>query len=78
MGANADVIRSAWEAFGRQDLDAATADMDASGEVIVPPTLPWGGTYRGPDGFKVMIGKFMDQLEDCRVQRSSWKQTTTT
>jgi uncharacterized protein len=66
MGANADVIRSAWEAFGRQDLDGATADIEGSGEVIVPGTLPWGGTYRGPEGFKEMIGRFTDQLEDFR------------
>jgi ketosteroid isomerase-like protein len=68
MGANADVVRSAWEAFGRQDLDGATADVDESSETIVPDVLPWGGTYRGPGGFKEMIGKFMSQMEDFQPQ----------
>jgi len=66
MGANADVIRQAWEAFGQQDLDGATADMDGDAEVIVPESLPWGGTYRGPDGFKEMVGQFLSQFEDFR------------
>jgi len=66
MGANADVIWQAWEAFGQQDLDGATADMDGDAEVIVPESLPWGGTYRGPDGFKEMVGQFLSQFEDFR------------
>lgn len=66
MGANADVVKAAWEGFSQQDLDRATADVDASAEIVVPATLPWGGTYRGPDGFKQMIGKFMGQLDDFR------------
>jgi uncharacterized protein len=66
MGQNADVIRSAWEAFGRQDLDGATANMEDNGEVVVPESLPWGGTYRGPEGFKEMLGSFMSQFEEFR------------
>jgi ketosteroid isomerase-like protein len=66
MGANAEVVRSAWEGLGRQDLDAATADMDEQAEIVLPESLPWGGTRRGPDGFKEMVGQFMGQLEDFR------------
>jgi uncharacterized protein len=66
MGANADVVRSAWGAFSRQDLDGATADVDGAAEILVPDSLPWGGSYRGPDGFKEMIGKFRSNLEDFR------------
>jgi len=66
MGANADVIKSGWEAFGRQDLDGATANFDDDAEVVVPESLPWGGTYRGPDGFKQMVGQFLSQFEDFR------------
>jgi uncharacterized protein len=66
MGANADVMRSSWEAFSRQDLDAAMTAVDGGAEILVPDSLPWGGTYRGPGGFKEMIGKFMSHLEDFR------------
>jgi uncharacterized protein len=66
MGENADVIRAAWEAFGRQDLDTAAGVIDESGEVVVPEGVPWGGTYRGPDGFKEMLGQFLGNLEDFR------------
>jgi ketosteroid isomerase-like protein len=64
MGENADVIRAAWEAFGRQDLDTATGVLDEGGEVVVPQGLPWGGTYRGPDGFKEMLGQFMGNMDE--------------
>jgi ketosteroid isomerase-like protein len=66
MGANADVVRTGWDAFVRQDMDQAVAGMDESGEIVVPESLPWGGTYRGPDGFKEMLGKFMSNMEDFR------------
>lgn len=66
MGANAEVVRSGWEAFARQDLDAATENMDDGAEIVVPETLPWGGTYHGPDGFKEMIGSFTSHLEEFR------------
>jgi ketosteroid isomerase-like protein len=68
MGANADTVREAWEAFGRGDIDGATSTTDDSAEIVVPETLPWGGTYRGPDGFKEMIGKFMGELEEFNAQ----------
>ena len=40
--------------------------MDDRAETLLPDSLPWGGTYRGPDGFRDMIGEFMSQLEDFR------------
>jgi len=64
MGANADLVRSGWEAFGRGDLDAAVATASDSAEIVVPESLPWGGTYTGPDGFKEMIGKFLSHFEE--------------
>ena len=64
MGANADLIRGGWEAFARGDIDAAAATADESAEIIMPKSLPWGGTYSGPDGFKEMIVKFMSNFEE--------------
>src|SRR4051812_32759869 len=64
MGSNADTVRSGWDAFAKGDMDAATATTSDSAEIIVPETLPWGGTYRGPDGFKEMIGKFVSNFDE--------------
>ena len=66
MGANADVVKSAWQAFSQQDLERATADIDQGAEIVVPDSLPWGGTHRGPDGFKAMVGQFMSHLDEFR------------
>jgi hypothetical protein len=43
MGANADVVKAAWDAFGYQDLDRATADIDESAEIVLQDSLPWEG-----------------------------------
>ena len=64
MGANADMVRSAWEAFGKGDIDAAVATTSDSAEIVIPESLPWGGTYTGPGGFKEMIGKFASNMEE--------------
>ena len=64
MGANADTIRSGWDAFAKGDMDAATATTSDSAEIVVPESLPWGGTYTGPEGFKEMIGRFASNFEE--------------
>ena len=66
MGANADAIRKGWEAFSRQDLDGVAASFDESAEILLPDSLPWGGSYRGPDGFRDMVGQFLSQMEEFR------------
>jgi ketosteroid isomerase-like protein len=44
-------------------MDAATATTSDSAEIVVPESLPWGGTYTGPAGFKEMIGRFMSNFD---------------
>jgi len=66
MGANADTVKNGWDAFARGDMDAATATTSDSAEIVVPESLPWGGTYTGPDGFKEMIGKFLSNFDEVR------------
>jgi ketosteroid isomerase-like protein len=64
MGANADTVKNGWDAFANGDMDAATATTSDSAEIVVPESLPWGGTYTGPEGFKEMIGKFVSNFEE--------------
>jgi uncharacterized protein len=68
MGENADLVKAAWEAFRQGDIDGATSSTDHSAEITVPGTLPWGGTYTGPDGFKQMIGKLLAEFEELNPQ----------
>jgi ketosteroid isomerase-like protein len=68
MGANADLVRKAWDAFGKGDIDGAVSTTDESAEIVLPDSLPWGGTYEGPEGFKEMIGKFMSNFESVDIQ----------
>ncbi len=68
MGANADAVKSGWDAFAKGDLDTAVATTSDSAEIVIPESLPWGGTYTGPDGFKEMIGKFLSNFDEVNPQ----------
>jgi uncharacterized protein len=68
MGANADTVKSGWEAFARGDMEAATATTSESAEIVVPESLPWGGTYTGPEGFKEMIGKLVSNFDEVKPE----------
>jgi ketosteroid isomerase-like protein len=63
MGENADTVKARWEDFGRGDLDSAVSSTHESAEIRMPETLPWGGTYTGPEEFKEMIQKFLANFE---------------
>ncbi len=54
---NVDVVQSAWDAFGRGDIDAVLEAIAPSAETRLPESLPWGGTYTGPDGFQDFLAK---------------------
>ena len=66
MGENSDAVKERWADFAKGDLDGATSTTDENAEIRIPETLPWGGTYKGPEGFKEMIQKFPVEL---RVRR---------
>ena len=66
---NVDVVQGAWDAFGRGDIDAVLDAIAPSAETRVPESLPWGGTYAGPDGFRDFLAKLRRELR--AVQRHS-------
>ena len=72
MGENADAVQERWADFGRGDLDGAVSTTDENAEIVVPETLPWGGTYRGPDGFKEMIQKSLSNFESVDLKPTSF------
>jgi len=63
MGENANAVKDRWADFAHGDLDGAVSTTDENAEIVLPDTLPWGGTYRGPEGFKEMIQKFLSNFE---------------
>jgi hypothetical protein len=63
MGENSDAVKARWDDFARGDLDGAVSTTDENAEVRLPDTLPWGGTYKGPEGFREMIQKFLSNFE---------------
>jgi uncharacterized protein len=64
---NVDVIQSAWDAFGRGDIDEAVSVADPAGEIVTPESLPWGGTFQGPEGFKEMLGTLLSNFEQFKA-----------
>lgn len=64
---NVQVLRSAHEAFARQDVPAVMAAFDESIEWSAPESLPFGGTYRGQDGVGGFFGQLPQYWEDLVV-----------
>ena len=64
MGPNAEIIRKLFDGFVRGDLDAAFANVAPDAQIVAPETLPWGGTYTGPEGYKELIEKIGDNFEE--------------
>ena len=60
---NVDVVQGAWDAFGRGDIDAVLEAIAPSAETRLPESLPWGGTYAGPDGFRDFLAKLRDSWD---------------
>jgi len=60
---NVDVVQGAWDAFGRGDIDALLDAFAPAAETRVPESVPWGGTYTGPDGFRDFLAKLGESFE---------------
>jgi uncharacterized protein len=60
---NVDVVQGAWDAFGRGDIDAVLDAIAPTAETRVPETLPWGGTYTGPDGFRDFLARLTENFD---------------
>jgi uncharacterized protein len=72
MGANADAVKERWGDFANGDIDGAVSTTDENAEIRMPETLPWGGTYKGPEGFKEMIQKFLSNFESVDPKPTSF------
>jgi uncharacterized protein len=66
---NADVLREGYEAFGRGDLDGATANFadDVRWENPEAPQLPNSGVIQGKDAVKQAFAEIGDNWESFRI-----------
>src|SRR5206468_12102349 len=49
--------------FGRGDIDAVLDAIAPTAKTRVPETLPWGGTYTGPDGFRDFLARLNENFD---------------
>src|SRR2546426_10356088 len=65
---NVEVVRRAYQAWNRGDLETAFEFLDRDVEVSVPPDLPEAGTYRGRDEVRRWVaGELLPILEEARA-----------
>ncbi|MGI9020075.1 MAG: nuclear transport factor 2 family protein [Solirubrobacterales bacterium] len=64
---NVDVVQGAWDAWKAGDLDRAASVVAPEGEVNAPSTLPWGGTFLGPEGFRDFLLGLMGHFRDLKA-----------
>jgi len=66
-----ELVRRAYEAFNRGDLDGALAVLASDFEYTPSGAIPGvTETHRGPDGFKRFVGWLLDQFDDVRFEIS--------
>jgi taurine dehydrogenase small subunit len=65
---NFEMVRRAFDAYNRGDLDAVVTDFASDCEYVSSGALPGGrGVYQGPEGYKRFIGWIKDEFEDAHV-----------
>jgi ketosteroid isomerase-like protein len=66
---NVEMIRRAYEAYERGDLDAAVADLAPDCEYKAAGTVPGRtGTYLGPEGYKEFVTWLTEEFSDSHAQ----------
>jgi ketosteroid isomerase-like protein len=73
---NVEMVRRAFEAFNRGDLDSAVADIAPDCEYIPSGGIPDADdVYRGPEGYKRFIRWLRDEFDDARVEAHEFIET---
>jgi uncharacterized protein len=68
-GKNAEMVRQAYEAFGRGDRETMVADIAPTFTYEATGALPDAGTvHHGPEGWAQFVRWLSDQFEDARVE----------
>jgi uncharacterized protein len=64
---NVDVVQGAWDAWKAGDIDGATSIVAPEGEINAPATVPWGGTFLGPEGFRDFLTGLMGHFKELKA-----------
>jgi hypothetical protein len=56
-------LRRIYNAFSRWDVEELARDVTHDFELLIPETVPWGGTFHGGDGVKAFATVFRDHVE---------------
>lgn len=64
---NVDVIESAFGAFKKGDVETVLGYFADSAQIVAPASLPWGGTYEGPEGMRTLIAKSLEYFGDFKT-----------
>jgi len=64
---NVDVIETAYSAFAKGDIESVLEFFSDSAEIVVPESLPWGGTYEGPEGMRTFLAKALEYYTDFKA-----------
>src|SRR4051812_46999896 len=68
MASNSDLVRSGYEAFGRQDIPAVLNLSDTNIDWTVPASVRLGGHFTGHDEVVGFFGTFMEAYTEFQVQ----------
>ena len=69
---NLDLVRQAYDAWNRGDLDTAFGFLDPEVEVSTPPELPEAGTFRGRDETRRFIEDALKSWEEIGAEPQSF------
>lgn len=61
--ANINLVKSLYEAFGRRDQATILSLIDPGIDIQQTDQLPWGGSYRGPQGMLAFFEKLLNNVE---------------
>ena len=65
---NVEKLRGAFEAYNRDDLDAAVANLHPDCEYVPTGALPGGrDVVRGPEGYKRFVAWLRDMFDDAHI-----------
>src|SRR6478609_6067703 len=63
MERDVEKVREIYEAYGRQDLNAALSLMSENVELTQSRELPWGGQYHGHEGARQFMGSLTAHVQ---------------
>jgi ketosteroid isomerase-like protein len=64
---NLETVRALYAAYEARDVEGLLASLDDEFEVYQSELLPWGGTYKGPDGMIEFIKNITSHIDSIVV-----------